>query len=139
MVEKLQGTFQNGFIVTNHGMTSLMIIAVERRVKNMIMRKTIVMMMTKRITITKKKRKGERTRKKKRTRRRKIRRKRSRKRKRKKRRRNWIIKMMVILRFQWSKVTMIVNPSVLRKRKRLLLKMKLRQMMMFLMQLLKGI
>ncbi len=58
MVQKLQGTFQNRFIVTNHGMTSLMKIAVEKRAKKMIMRKTIVTMMTKRITIMKKKRKG---------------------------------------------------------------------------------
>ena len=47
MVEKLQGTFQNGFIVTNYGMTSLMKIAVERRAKKMIMRKAIVTVMTK--------------------------------------------------------------------------------------------
>jgi hypothetical protein len=102
MVEKLQGTFQNGFIVTNYGMTSLMKIAVKRRAKKMIMRKTIVAMMTKRITITKKKRKGKRTRKRRRTRWRKMRRKwrRKRKRKRKKSRRKWIIKMMVTLRFQ---------------------------------------
>ncbi len=111
----------NNFIVngriTNHGMTSLMKIAVERRVKKMIMRKRIVTMMTKRITITKKKRKGKRTRRRKmrRTRRRKMRRKRRRKRKRKKWRRNWIIKMMVTLRFQQSKVTMIVILSVLGK------------------------
>jgi hypothetical protein len=80
---KLQGTFQNGFIVTNHGMASLMKIAVERRAKKMIMRKTIVTMMSKRIIITrKKKRKGKRTRKRRRARRRKMRRTRRRKRKR---------------------------------------------------------
>ena len=92
MVGKLQGTFQNGFIVTNHGMSSLMKITVERRAKKMIMRKTIVTKMTKRIKITKKKCQGERTRKSRSTRRR--------KRMRKKWRRNWIIKMMVTLRFQ---------------------------------------
>jgi hypothetical protein len=98
MVGKSQGTFQNGFIVTNHGMTSVMKIAVERRAKKKMMRKRIVTMMTKRIKITKKKRKGKRTRKRRRTRRRKMKRKRKRKRKRKKW--NWIIKMMVTLIFQ---------------------------------------
>ncbi len=43
MVGKLQSTFWNGFIVTNHEITSLMKIAVERRAKKMIMRNTIVM------------------------------------------------------------------------------------------------
>jgi hypothetical protein len=66
--------------------------------------------------ITKKKSKGKRTR----------------KRRRKRRRRNWIIKMMVTLRFQQSKLTTIVIPLVLRKRKCFLLKMKRKQMMMFL-------
>ena len=61
---------QNGFIVTNHEMTSLMKMAVKRMAKKMIMKKMIVPMMTKRITITKKKRKGKRTRKKRRRKRR---------------------------------------------------------------------
>jgi hypothetical protein len=60
--------------------------AVERRAKKMIMRNTIVTMMTKIIKITKKKRNGKRMRKRRRTRRRKRRGKGRRKRRRKKRR-----------------------------------------------------